>query len=157
MDELEIPIIFNSISVNFIGPITLANHKRIHETKKMKHLFIILTIVIFLSLAAGFYALRIYNPSYHFMALEIGNLIMALLASITYVIKENQNSARPQAFVRGVYGSSFLKLMVCMICILLYLVLSRPNIHKPTVFMLFGIYVVYSIMETWLLSRTARK
>jgi Ca2+/Na+ antiporter len=58
--------------------------------------------------------------------------------------------------VRGVYSASFLKLMVCMVSLLVYVMLNRATIHKPTVFVLFGIYAVYTIAETILLSRIVK-
>jgi len=67
-----------------------------------------------------------------------------------------QVDSRPQAFVRGVYSASFLKLMVCMVSILVYVLLNRTHIHKPSVFVLFGIYAVYTVVETWVLSKRVR-
>jgi hypothetical protein len=122
----------------------------------MKKLFIISIITIFIVLTAVFYALKIYMPEYHFVVLEGGNTLMALLSLISWLLVQKQMESRPQAFVRGVYSASFLKLMVCMVSILVYVLLNRTHIHKPTVFVLFGIYVIYTAMETILLSKSAR-
>ena len=122
----------------------------------MKKTFIIATLVIFVSLTAVFYALKIYAPDYNFIVLESGNIIMAVLSlSAYFMIMKNVD--KPQAFVRGVSGASFLKLMVCMVSILVYVMLNRANIHKASVFVLFGIYAVYTAMETILLSKLARE
>ena len=118
--------------------------------------FIITTVVIFIVLSAVFYALKTYAPDYNFITLESGNLIMAVLSLSTYLIIEKQKAGRPQAFVRGVSGASFLKLMVCMVSILVYVLLNRAHIHKPSVFVLFGIYAVYTIIETLALSKLVR-
>jgi Na+/H+ antiporter NhaA len=56
-----------------------------------------------------------------------------------------------------VYSASFLKLMVCMIAILVYVLLNRAHLHKASVFILFGIYALYTIVETWILSKLARE
>jgi hypothetical protein len=122
----------------------------------MKKLFIILTIVLFVVLAITFFAMRTYAPAYHFAALETGNAIMAGLSLVTFMIVNKQVDSRPQAFVRGVYSASFLKLMVCMVSILVYVLLNRTHIHKPSVFVLFGIYAVYTVVETWVLSKRVR-
>lgn len=123
----------------------------------MKVQFIIVTLVIFVLLSAFFYALKIYAPAYHFVALEVGNAIMATLSLSSYFIVKKQIDSRPQAFVRGVYSASFLKLMVCMVSILVYVLLNRTSIHKPSVFVLFGIYALYTTAETLLLSKLARE
>jgi hypothetical protein len=86
-----------------------------------------------------------------------GNLIMLLLSVISFFIVRKSIRERPEAFVRGVYGATFLKLMVCMASIMIYALLNKKDIHKPTLFVLFGIYAVYTAVETWLLSRQARE
>jgi hypothetical protein len=123
----------------------------------MKKRFIVVVTIIFVVLAAAIYALEVYAPAFHFGALEAANVVMAVLSLIAYFLVNRQVDERPQAFVRGVYSASFLKLMVCMVSILVYVLLNRAHIHKPSVFMLFGIYAVYTIAETWLLSKVARE
>ena len=118
--------------------------------------FVIVIVVIFVALAAVFYALKNYAPDFNFIALETGNVIMAVLALCSYFLVRKQMTGNPQAFVRGVYSASFLKLMVCMVSILVYVLVNRSHIHKPSVFMLFGIYAVYTIMETLLLSKIVK-
>src|ERR1035438_2209713 len=113
----------------------------------MRKQFVIAIITIFVLLTALLYAMKIYLPEYHFYALETGNTIMALLSLVTYLLIDKQIDSRPQAFVRGVYSASFLKLMVCMISILVYVLLNRASIHKPSVFVLFGIYAIYRSEE----------
>ncbi len=114
----------------------------------------ILTIFIIISLVL--YGIKVYAPEYRFSVVMTGNAIMAGLSILTYIIVTKQMNERPEAFVRGVYGATFLKLMVCMASILLYVMLNRKNIHKPSLFMLFGIYAVYTGIETWLLSKLAK-
>jgi hypothetical protein len=122
----------------------------------MKRQFIIVTLVIFIVLSVVFYVLSIYAPQYHTTALEAGNLIMALLTFSSYLIMKKQMAISPAAFVRGVSGTSFLRLMVCMISILVYVLLNRTHIHKASVFVLFGIYAIYTTAETLLVSKLAR-
>jgi hypothetical protein len=113
-------------------------------------------LTIFILLSAIFYILNNRVPEYQFTVLEAGNALMAALSFITWIIIKKQIAERPQAFIRGVYSATFLKMMVCMISILGYVLLNRTTLHKPSVFILFGIYIVYSILETWLLSQLAR-
>jgi Ca2+/Na+ antiporter len=44
-----------------------------------------------------------------------------------------------------------------MTAMLIYIVINRDTIHKPSVFVLFGIYAVYTAIETVILSKTAKK
>lgn len=111
---------------------------------------------IFVVLSIIFYVLNSIAPDYHFFTLEAGNVVMAALSFITWLIVKKQIAERPQAFIRGVYSATFLKLMICMVSILAYVLVNKATLHKPSIFILFGIYIVYSIMETWLLSQLAR-
>ena len=123
----------------------------------MKQKFIILTLIIFVLLSGLFISMHFYSPAYQVYALETGNVIMAVLSLSSYLMVQKSLGNNPQAFVRGVSGASFLKLMVCMVSILVYVLLNRSHIHKPSVFIMFGIYAVYTIMETILLSKLVRE
>ena len=122
----------------------------------MKKQFITAIAVIFVLLSVAFYTLHNYAPVFSFVTLEAANTIMAALALIAWVLVMNKIKSNPSAFVRGVSGSSFLKLMVCMIGMLIYAVLNKGHFHMQTVFVLCGIYAVYTVTETLLLSKIAR-
>lgn len=123
----------------------------------MKKVFLASVVSLFIVLAIVFYWLRTIAPQYDFTVLMSGNVIMAVLSLVSFFLVTKQMHSKPDAFVRGVYASSFLKLFVCMIAIVAYAMVKKPDVHKPSLFMLFGIYAVYSAVETWLLSRLARQ
>ena len=123
----------------------------------MKKNFIITLIALFVVLSITFYGLSISFPDYRFATLETGNVIMAVLTFVSYLLVNRKLNQRPQAFVTGVYSASLLKLMACMVAILVYVMIYRSHIHKPSVFVLFGIYGVYTFWETIILSKMARK
>ena len=115
------------------------------------------TLIVFAVLSAVFLWMRGPLPEYRTALLMTGNGLMALLSIIGQLMVRRQLSQRPQAFVRGVYGATLMKLMVVMGSLLVYLVINRADLHKPSVFMLFGIYVVYTVIETLQMSRLARR
>jgi len=122
----------------------------------MRNKFIGIIILVFVVLTGIIYLLKMSFQSFNFIVLMAGNGVLAFLSLSSYFIINQQLKGRPQAFVRGVYGATFLKLFVCMITIFVYVLLNRQNIHKPTIFTLFGIYVVYTAVETWLLAGLAK-
>ena|SRR5690606_14419 len=122
----------------------------------MSKYFSLVVVILFIVLSVIFYMLQTYAPAYDFRLLMGANIIMALLSFITYQIVKRQVNTNPQAFVRGVYASTFLKLMVCIVGIMVYVMINRPNIHKPSLFVLFGIYAVYTFFETISVSKLAR-
>ncbi|MBS1586186.1 MAG: hypothetical protein JSS82_11650 [Bacteroidetes bacterium] len=123
----------------------------------MTQKFIIIIVVLFVLVCAGSYALTNADPAYRITVLIGGNLIMAVLSALTFLLVTRQAGKNPAAFVRGVSASTFLKLMVCAGGILVYLLVQRgKGIHKPSVYMLLAIYAIYTITETWMLSRHVR-
>jgi hypothetical protein len=122
----------------------------------MKKNFIIVILALFCALSAVFYLLHQSAPQFSFPLLMGGNIVMAVLTILTHIIVTKQVSARPQAFVRGVYSATFLKLLVCIFGILGYVLINKPNIHKPSLFVLFGIYIIYTTVETLTLSKLAK-
>ncbi len=122
----------------------------------MRQFFLKAVITIFVLLGIGFAILGKFQPQFQTMVLHIGNLMMALLSLAAFMLVNKQTSDKPYAFVRGVSSASFLKLMVCMVAFLAYALLNRHHIHKPTVFVLFGVYTVYSAVETILLSKNTK-
>jgi hypothetical protein len=157
MDRLEISIIPDFFAFAGFVRFFMADSQIFQQTEKMRKHFVTTIIVLFLILCAFFYALKIYAPAYNFEALIIGNIVMAVLSISTYYIVNKQFNQRPQAFVRGVFSATLLKLMVCIFGLLIFVFIDRQHIHKPSIFMLFGIYAVYSITEAWLLSRLAKQ
>lgn len=122
----------------------------------MKKYFFLFLILIFIILGTIFYLLKQNNPEYRLNVLMTGNLIMFLLSAFTFYNVRKSIKERPQAFVRSVYGSTFLKLIVCIFSILIYALLNREHIHKPSLLMLFGIYAVYTGVEAVVLSKLVR-
>jgi len=123
----------------------------------MKHSFTITVLVLFLVLTGIFYYLKTAAPQFNHTLLMVANGLMAGLTLVSWQIVRKQLAERPQAFVRGVYGATLLKLMICIGSILFYVLLNRKNIHKPSLFVLFGIYAVYTTVETIMLSKLARQ
>lgn len=157
MDQMEVPGVCGDISVGGINSIALAISKGIQSTEEMKNKFILAVIIVFVVLTAVFYYVSMQEPKFRFTVLMTGNAVMAGLTLVTYAIVISQLKNRPAMFVNGVRGASFLKLMVCMVALVAYVVLDKANIYKPVIFVLFGIYAIYTVIETWLLTRLARE
>lgn len=122
----------------------------------MKQLFNISILVLFIALSVILFILYKASPAYNYSVLETGNVIMMVLAFSSFMLINKQAGKNGSAFVRGVSGSSLLKLMVCMISVVIYAAVNRANVHKPSIFILMAIYAIYSATETILLSRMAR-
>lgn len=112
---------------------------------------------LFVLVLAACYGLQQALPRLDNRALLIGNIIMALLTLFGFWMVSRTVGDRAQVFVRGVYSATFLKLMVCLIGVLAYALLNKATLYKPTLFALFGIYAVYTVVETIMMSQNARR
>ena len=111
---------------------------------------------IFVVLGIGLGIFNKMMPEFGLVVLETGNLVMAMLCLASFMLVKKQAGKNAAAFVRGVSGASLLKLMVCIVGVLIYGLLNRANMHKPSIFVLMGIYAIYTAAETILLSKMAR-
>ena len=118
---------------------------------------IIVIIALFIVLSVTFKMITSQFPDYRFAVLEGGNILMAVLSLASYLMVANTLNASPNAFVRGIMGATMLKLFVCLASMLMYVVLNRPNIHKPSIFVLFGVYAVYTVVETAAVTGISKK
>lgn len=124
----------------------------------MKQLFWTLYLFITLALYIGIYIWCQQNPAYDNIGLIAANTILSLLCLISYfMIQNNLKTGRVQAFVNGVYGATLLRLMVCMAAALIYILNNIKTIHKPTLFAMMGLYIVYTTFEIIIFGKMSRK
>ena len=117
----------------------------------------IIFILVCAAISALLFAVVREHPQFDLTGLLIANGLMLVLSLAGWVMLRRNVGERPQVFVRGVYGATMLRLFVCLVGILSYAMIKKPNVHKPTLFVMFGIYAVYTIIETVAFSRQARK
>lgn len=97
------------------------------------------------------------HPAYDLPALLVANFLMCGLSLVGWFLLRRRSNERAQVFVQGVYGATMLRLFVCIIGILAYALINKPNVHRPTLFMMFGIYIIFMAIETIYFSRLTRK
>ncbi|HTO14202.1 MAG TPA: hypothetical protein VLZ83_00410 [Edaphocola sp.] len=121
--------------------------------------YIIRTIVIFAALIGLAYILNNSTGNvYDMQALWIGDSILAILSIIAFAMAaKSLKSESPSAFIRAKMASTLLRLMICIIAIVAYVYLNNKSANiKPTIFLLLGMYVVYTILESAVLSKMGK-
>ena len=104
--------------------------------------------------------LRIFHnarPEYDYVALVVANMILFLLSIGSWALMRKKATERAQVFVRGVYGATMLRLFICIIGVLAYALINKEHIHRPTLFVMFGIYIVYTTVETIYFSKQTKQ
>jgi len=90
--------------------------------------------------------------------LIIGNLILFVVTLFSFLLnKRNLKATNPNAFVRGVYLSTMLKLFVCSIAACIYIFVFRSQLNKPALFTCMGLYFVYTFMEVSTLTKLLKE
>ncbi|MBI3883751.1 MAG: hypothetical protein HY305_05950 [Sphingobacteriales bacterium] len=82
------------------------------------------------------------------VALTVGNVLFFLLGVATFLYQEKalQNS-NPNVFIRSVMSGMMLKMFVCVLAVLAYVLLMKDNYSKSTVFAGLFLYIIYLGVE----------
>lgn len=87
-----------------------------------------------------------------------GTAVLACISMLTFIISYNASiKPNPNQFVRGIMGSTFLKFALCAMAAGIYIYMERKNIHKPDLYFLMFLYIVYTVMETFFLFSVSKK
>lgn len=90
--------------------------------------------------------------------LILGNLFLFAITFVSFLIaQKGLQQKNPHAFVRSVYVSIIIKLFACIIAAFAYIATYRKAINKPALFILMGLYLVYTFIEVAQLTRLLKQ
>lgn len=90
--------------------------------------------------------------------LLVANCIFLLLNIIVFLIQKKALShPNPNVFIRSVMGGMMLKMIVCAIAVLSYVLSIGPGYNKRSVFISLFIYLIYLAVEVATLMRLNNK
>jgi FtsH-binding integral membrane protein len=136
----------------------MATYQKTEQPEKMKKNYLPLLGLICGILFLSIFFLAPKFPEYDSIALYFANTLLALLSFVSYYIIQNKmKQQRAQAFVNGVYSASLLRLMLCLGGIFIYAYSTREHLHKPTIFAMMGMYLIYTFFETITVSKMVKK
>ena len=117
--------------------------------KNKSYLILLLTTIMLLSIE---FILSSSNGYFTRNVILIGTCVLAGISILSYYISSrNVNSDNPNQFVRGVLGGTFLKFFLCIVAAAIFIFLMKKNLHKPDLFLLMFVYLVFTVLETGLL------
>lgn len=120
--------------------------------------FVVIIISICFAILLALFAAKNALSGFDITALIGANLLLAILSLLSAMMMQRKmKEGRPQAFVNGVYSATLMRLMICLSGIFIYAYATKDHLHKPTIFLMMGFYLVYSFTETILLSRKAKQ
>lgn len=81
--------------------------------------------------------------------LLIGNLLLCVITAVTFsMLYKGMRSATTPGFLRAVYGSFLLKLILIAACTLGYAAYFKSGINKASLFTCMFLYLIYTFIET---------
>lgn len=125
----------------------------------MKQFYFILFLVFSLiSILIFSYTSFVKVQDFDVKAIAIGNLILAIVIGISFtMIKKSLSSDNANNLVRAKMKGTLIKFFTLIPIFLVYIYLNKEQIHKPTLYILLALYVLYLVLEVIYLSTIAKK
>lgn len=122
--------------------------------KNKFYLVLVITTIILLGIE---FFLSSENGMFTRNIVLIGTLILVFIAFLSFYFTEKSIShENPNKFVRGVMLATIIKLFLCIIGVGILLVTLRKQLHKPDLFLLMFVYMIYSTIEAGIMSKLSR-
>ena len=86
-----------------------------------------------------------------------GNAVLFFVTAISYWLHiKSLRSSNPHVFVRMVYGSLLVKMLVCLLAVLIYALQTRA-VSRNAIIGSFIIYIIYTFLEIRILTQLTKK
>jgi hypothetical protein len=86
-----------------------------------------------------------------------GNAVLFFVTAISYWLHiKSLRSSNPHFFVRMVYGSLLVKMLVCLLAVLIYALQTRV-VNRNAIIGSFIIYIIYTFLEIRILTQLTKK
>jgi len=90
--------------------------------------------------------------------LIIGNTLLFTITLISFLLaNRGLTNPNPHAFVRSVYGSIMIKLVICLAAAFIYIGSYKKDLNKPALFIIMGLYLLYTFIEVSLLMKLLKQ
>ena len=86
--------------------------------------------------------------------LLIGNGLLFMVTFVSFILHiKGLRNDNAQIFVRTMYGSLLVKMLICIVAILVYAVLAGRGVNRNGVIACFVLYLFYTFLEVRILQR----
>lgn len=124
----------------------------------MKRLFPLTLMFVILTVLLLIFRSTLEIAGFHFNFILIANIILYVLSIIALRIQLRYiKSNNPHQFVRSVYSSVVMKMLLILAALFIFIVAMDGQINKQAIFVTMGIYVLYSSVEVFQLMKLVRK
>jgi hypothetical protein len=121
----------------------------------------ILPLVYFFVLSCLFFqAARSWLAGWNmdYRVLLVGNAILFAAAAVSFILHiKALKDENVQVFLRLLYSSLLIKMVLCLGTTLLYVFLAGPAVSRSAILGCFALYILYTFMEVRILMRLSKK
>jgi hypothetical protein len=125
---------------------------------QMQHRSFIIAIVVAIAVMVGI-SLYLFKQDAHYDIVALMGGI-ALLTGVTllsyFIIRKGLQSSNAYAMTRAQYTATMIKFFACVAALLIYIFVNGRVVHKPSLFLFLGMYVVFASIEAITLARIAK-
>jgi len=117
-------------------------------------------IFFFIVLSALFLAAKNFLERNGFdqSVLIVGNLVIFLATVLSFLFaRRGLTVHNAHVFVRGVYVSIMIKLLVCAVAAVIYIFIFKNSLNRPALFTCMGLYLVYTLIEVSVLTKMLKE
>lgn len=124
----------------------------------MKNKYYLVFAITLFALLGIAYFLTDGNINFTRSITMIGTSVVGLIITLSYYISsQSVNSDNPNKFVRNIMGGTFLKFFLCIIAVAILLFTVQKKLHKPDLFLLMFVYIIFTLIETTFLFKASQK
>jgi hypothetical protein len=125
----------------------------VNKTTGRAFLPILLTFLIFSCLIL-FFRSKAAEWSVDHRVLLAGNGLLFLVTAISfYMYTKGLRNSSAHFFVRMLYGSLLIKMMVCLVAVLIYAMLAGRAVNRNGIIGCFILYFLYTVVEVRILRK----
>jgi len=97
-------------------------------------------------------------PQVNYNVLLVGNgiLFIATLISL-YLHKKAISNNNVQAFLRYFYGGMVVRMFICIVAAMTYILIARSGVSKAAIFGCFILYFLYTFVEVRIVMRLSKQ
>jgi hypothetical protein len=90
--------------------------------------------------------------------LMIGNLFLFAITILSFfMVRRGIQNPNPHAFLRSMYSAIMVKLFLSIIAAFIYISIYKTELNKPALFILMGLYLLYTFIEVSVLMKLLRR
>lgn len=124
----------------------------------LNHILPFILILILVNSILSVFRKKLEVQNFDVTFIVVGNLLLFSLTVLGFWIQtKGASSSNVNAFLRGIYSSLLMKMLVVVGALFIYIAIVGGSINQNAVFTCMGLYILYTVVEVIILTKIVRK